>query len=129
VIIGWALRNAWVGGTATNRILVWHPTAAANLDMGLRSVSLFMPVEPWRQALMRAPVFSGHSIVMLGSILAWISPHVYEVMRCLVVAHGGVLILLNALVCLWLPGVNTGRHDAVRMPPPSSDFASLHRFT
>ena len=55
-VAGWAMRNAWVGGTATNRILVWHPISQSDLDTGLRTFSAFlMPVEVWRQAISRVP--------------------------------------------------------------------------
>ena len=71
---GWAVRNAWVGGTVTNRILVWHPIAESNVDTALRTVSAFlMPVEVWRQALSRIPgFFATMMVVILGAIAIWI---------------------------------------------------------
>ena len=70
----WALRNAWVGGTATNRMLVWHPITQHNFDTALRTVSGFlMPVEAWRQALFRIPGLLPIVILaILGVILTWI---------------------------------------------------------
>jgi 4-amino-4-deoxy-L-arabinose transferase-like glycosyltransferase len=50
-ISGWAIRNSAVGGTITNRTLVWHPITDANIDTALRTVSGFLvPVEAWQQA-------------------------------------------------------------------------------
>lgn len=71
---GWTLRNASVGGTATNRILVWHPIAESDLDTALRTVSEFlMPVEAWRHELLRIPgFFPVVIVVILLAILTWI---------------------------------------------------------
>ena len=55
-ILGWALRNARVGGSVTNRILVWHPITGGNFDTALRTTASFlMPIEAWRETLSRVP--------------------------------------------------------------------------
>jgi 4-amino-4-deoxy-L-arabinose transferase-like glycosyltransferase len=71
---GWAIRNEVVGGTATNRDVVWHPVTAANLDMALRTASSFLvPVEAWRAAMLRTPaLFILLILLVLGGILVWI---------------------------------------------------------
>ena len=67
-IAGWAIRNSVVGGTTTNRTLVWHPITAANAETALRTVSGFLvPVEAWRQMLFRVP---GLFLVLVLAILA-----------------------------------------------------------
>jgi 4-amino-4-deoxy-L-arabinose transferase-like glycosyltransferase len=71
--IGWAVRNEVVGGSATNRILTWHPITSANFDTALYNISTFlMPVEPWRRELFKAPaLFVVLTLVILGSVLVW----------------------------------------------------------
>ena len=55
-VIGWAIHNMLVGGTVTNRVLVWHPITADNFEAALRTVSsFFMPVEPWRIEWFKVP--------------------------------------------------------------------------
>ena len=73
-MVGWAIRNETLGGSATNRALVWHPITASNFDTALYNVSTFlMPVEAWRRELFKFPaVFVGAVIVILGAILIWI---------------------------------------------------------
>jgi 4-amino-4-deoxy-L-arabinose transferase-like glycosyltransferase len=73
-VIGWAIRNQLVGGTATNRDLIWHPVTADNLDMGLRTASSFLvPVEAWRAALIKVPFFfAGLIALILGALLVWL---------------------------------------------------------
>jgi 4-amino-4-deoxy-L-arabinose transferase-like glycosyltransferase len=72
---GWALRNKWVGGTATNRVLVWHPITATDLQTALRTSSMFLlPVEPWREALLKVKgVFPIVILLVLAAILLWIA--------------------------------------------------------
>lgn len=73
-VIGWAIYNQLVGGTATNRDLVWHPVTADNLDMGLRTAAAFLvPVEPWRSALSKVPfLFAGLVVLLMGAALIWV---------------------------------------------------------
>jgi 4-amino-4-deoxy-L-arabinose transferase-like glycosyltransferase len=73
-MLGWAIRNQLVGGTPTNRDLVWHPVAAANFDVGLRTASSFLvPVEAWRAALIKMPFFFPILIALiLGGLLVWV---------------------------------------------------------
>lgn len=71
---GWALHNVLIGGTATNRLLVWHPIPADNLDTGLRTFSSFlMPVEAWRAELFKtSTIFVVAIAVILGAVLFWL---------------------------------------------------------
>ncbi len=73
-IVGWAIHNELVGGTATNRDLFWHPVSVSDLEMGVRTVSSFLvPVEAWRAALLKVPFFfAALIVVILGAILVWI---------------------------------------------------------
>ncbi len=71
-ILGWAAVNELMGGTATNRDLVWHPVTASNLDMGVRTAAAFlMPVDAWRLALLRVPFLFVFLIALaLAGVLA-----------------------------------------------------------
>jgi 4-amino-4-deoxy-L-arabinose transferase-like glycosyltransferase len=71
--VGWAIRNEMVGGSVTNRVLVWHPITAANFDAALYNISTFlMPVEAWRRELFKAPgVFILATVLILGGVLIW----------------------------------------------------------
>ncbi|HTP01955.1 MAG TPA: phospholipid carrier-dependent glycosyltransferase [Anaerolineales bacterium] len=81
--IGWALRNEAVGGSATNRILIWHPITAANFETALYNVSTFlMPVEVWRRELFKTPaIFVVLMLVALGAALAWTLTLVRRLLR------------------------------------------------
>jgi 4-amino-4-deoxy-L-arabinose transferase-like glycosyltransferase len=71
---GWAIRNVTVGGSVTNRNLVWHPIDASNFDTALYNVSTFlMPVEVWRRQLFKFPVvFIAAVIIILGAVFIWL---------------------------------------------------------
>lgn len=73
-MLGWAVRNDLVGGTATNRVLVWHPITAANFGTALRTISSFlMPVESWRAEIFKVPgLIMGLVIAILAAILVWL---------------------------------------------------------
>jgi 4-amino-4-deoxy-L-arabinose transferase-like glycosyltransferase len=72
-IAGWAIRNSLVGGTVTNRVLVWHPINLGSFDAALRTVSMFlMPIESWRRELYKIPGFFPVLIfAILAAILIW----------------------------------------------------------
>lgn len=73
-ILGWAIRNRLVAESATNRALAWHPITSDNLRMGLRVFSdFFIPVEAWRQAVLRVPgMIEGIVLLVLGAVLVWV---------------------------------------------------------
>lgn len=73
-MISWTLRNEAIGGTTTNRTIVWHPITPGDLGTAARTVSSFlMPVEPWRQELMRVPgLFPGLALGILAGIAIWL---------------------------------------------------------
>lgn len=79
-IAGWAVRNEVVGGTVTNRILVWHPITASNFETAMRTVSMFlMPVEPWRLELFKIPgLFPVLIALSLGATAMWIAVKVRQ---------------------------------------------------
>ena len=73
-IAAWAIRNALVGGTVTNRVLTWHPVTESNFDVALRTVSGFlMPVEEWRLALSKSPgMLVALIALILAAVMVWI---------------------------------------------------------
>ena len=72
-VVGWAIRNQMVGGSVTNRVLVWHPITAVNFETALYNISTFlMPVEAWRRELFKAPgIFIAAIVLILAAVLAW----------------------------------------------------------
>jgi len=85
--IGWAVRNGIVGGSATNRIFVWHPITSGNFETALYNISTFLiPVEPWRRELFKAPgIFLALTVLILGGLSVWT---VLKARRQLVVEPG-----------------------------------------
>ena len=73
-VLGWSIRNRLIVGNATNRAFRWHPLTAENIDPGLRVFSEFLiPVESWRQAIVRQPgMVEALIILILGSLLVWV---------------------------------------------------------
>jgi 4-amino-4-deoxy-L-arabinose transferase-like glycosyltransferase len=73
-IVGWAIHNDLVGGSVTNRILVWHPITLSNLDTGLRTASTFlMPIEAWRLSMFRVPgLFLILILLILAAVMVWL---------------------------------------------------------
>jgi len=69
----WAVRNEIVGGTATNRDLLWHPITGDNIKTGLSTVSnFFVPFETLRQGLLKTGFFQIVIVLILGSVLVWV---------------------------------------------------------
>ena len=69
--LAWMLRNKIVGGTATNRMIVWHPVTLANARRGLRS--LFQFILPYFET----PEYSVLAIILvifLIILLIWVLP-------------------------------------------------------
>jgi hypothetical protein len=98
-IAGWAMRNAAVGGTTTNRTLVWHPITGAGVDTALRTVSGFLvPVEAWRQALFRVPgLFSILAFAILAAVLCYVVIWMRRKQALPEGSGGEVLSLLHAI--------------------------------
>lgn len=72
-MIAWAVRNQIVGGSVTNRGLVWHPITSGNFDTALYNISVFlMPFEPWRRALFKTGFFETMTALIFGAVLIWI---------------------------------------------------------
>jgi len=61
VILTWMLRNKLVGGSATNRIIEWHPVTAENAQRGLRAFFLF--IVPLQE--LRANWFENYSFLAI----------------------------------------------------------------
>jgi 4-amino-4-deoxy-L-arabinose transferase-like glycosyltransferase len=72
-IAAWAIRNQSVGGSVTNRELIWHSIAPDNFDTALYNVSVFLvPFDPWRRALFKTGFFEAFTVVILGALFGWI---------------------------------------------------------
>jgi Dolichyl-phosphate-mannose-protein mannosyltransferase len=73
-LLGWGIRNKIVADNATNRILVYHPISAENIQTGIHNFSEFLvPVEVWRRALIKVPNFFVVVLSLLALILlAWV---------------------------------------------------------
>lgn len=74
LVVAWGVRNKLVADNATNRTLVFHPLTAENIRIGIYNFSeFFIPIETWRQALIKVPNFFS---ILLGIItlilLAWV---------------------------------------------------------
>ena len=96
---GWAMRNELVGGTATNRILVWHPITQSNLNTAWRTVAgIVWPVEAWRQAALRVdwliPAILAVAFLAIGT---WIVIRLREKQASNEPRRPEVLSLLNGL--------------------------------
>jgi 4-amino-4-deoxy-L-arabinose transferase-like glycosyltransferase len=96
---GWAMRNAVVGGTATNRVLVWHPITRSNVDTAWRTLAGFLlPIEPWRQAALRVSWLLP-AVLVLGSLAigAWLITRLRQMRTSAAPPRPEVLTLLNGL--------------------------------
>ncbi|HET9915035.1 MAG TPA: phospholipid carrier-dependent glycosyltransferase, partial [Anaerolineales bacterium] len=73
-VLGWSIRNRLVAGNATNRAFAWHPLTSENIDPGLRVFSeFFIPIESWRQAIVKLPgIIEGMIVLVLGAVLVWV---------------------------------------------------------
>jgi len=101
-VVGWAIHNALVGGTVTNRVLIWHPITANNFEAALRTVSTFMmPVESWRLVWFRFPgVFLGLVLIILAAIILGLAAAWSRRMRMGASAPGQVVTFTSALYVL-----------------------------
>jgi 4-amino-4-deoxy-L-arabinose transferase-like glycosyltransferase len=51
-VIAWSIRNQMVGGTATNRVLGWHPITSENWMLAMDTLSEFLvPISRWRRTV------------------------------------------------------------------------------
>jgi 4-amino-4-deoxy-L-arabinose transferase-like glycosyltransferase len=98
-VAAWAVRNAAVGGTVTNRVLVWHPIQAGNLEMSLRTISMFlMPIEPWRAFILKSPVLLvGAALFVLVAIALWTFGRVRDRTNAPGSAGGEVISLISGV--------------------------------
>jgi hypothetical protein len=73
-MLGWGIRNILVADNATNRMLVFHPITAENIDIGLHNFSEFLiPVETWRRTLIKIPdLFFILLFLIAGVLLVWL---------------------------------------------------------
>jgi 4-amino-4-deoxy-L-arabinose transferase-like glycosyltransferase len=101
-VVGWAIHNALVAGTATNRVLVWHPIGMSDLDMAVRTFAEFlMPVESWRQALFQLPgLFAVLGILVVVAVLARVTAAVIARQGRPTTSAGEVVTFTNALYVL-----------------------------
>ena len=101
-VVGWAVHNDLVGGTVTNRVLIWHPITGGNFDAALRTVSTFMmPVEPWRLEWFKFPaVFVVLVLLVLAAIVLGLAAAWTRRLRLGASAPGQVVTFTNALYVL-----------------------------
>ena len=73
LMLAWLARNSLVGGSATNRQVIWHPVSAAKIQFGLDNLwSLFVPE---RLVKMLTPYQAWTNLLLAGSglaLLAWL---------------------------------------------------------
>ncbi len=72
--LAWSIRNKIVADNATNRILIYHPITAENIQTGIYNFSEFLvPVEFWRRALIKIPNFFITVLSLLAlTLLIWL---------------------------------------------------------
>ncbi|MBT3321050.1 MAG: phospholipid carrier-dependent glycosyltransferase [Anaerolineae bacterium] len=71
-VLAWSLRNTLVGGTATNRAILWHPITLENAQRGLKSFFLFfLPRFEPPEYFILAAIF----LLILLSLLLWVLPN------------------------------------------------------
>lgn len=81
-LAAWFIRNKLTAGNATNRIFQFHPITAENLQPGVYNFSQFlMPIEPWRQALVKAGAVEGFLAVLGFVLLLWLTFRIWNVFR------------------------------------------------
>ena len=73
-MLGWSIRNRLVAGNATNRAFVWHPLTAENINPGLRVFAdFFVPIESWRQEILKQPgIIETMIVFVLGGVFVWV---------------------------------------------------------
>ena len=74
-LLAWAMRNRLLGGTITNRSLVWHPVTPENFESAIYNVSEFLvPIEELRRTLIQTPGFFESVLAALGlGLLGWLA--------------------------------------------------------
>ena len=75
-ILVWMLRNKLIGGTATNRAILWHPVTEENIGRGLRAFFQFIaPLPELFRPFFRQPFIlaSVPTLLALG-LLFWVIP-------------------------------------------------------
>lgn len=73
-VLGWSLRNRWIGGTVTNRVLGWHPITLENWELGVKTFAEFLaPLRSVRRELGRIPLSFEVILVVIGVMLTvWV---------------------------------------------------------
>jgi len=73
-LLGWNIRNLLVADNATNRMLVYHPLTAENIETGIYNFSeFFIPVETWRRAVVKIPnLFVAFLSILALCLLVWV---------------------------------------------------------
>jgi len=73
-LLGWNIRNQLVADNATNRMLVYHPLTAENIEIGIYNFSeFFIPVETWRRSAVKIPnLFVAFLSILALCLLTWV---------------------------------------------------------
>ena len=70
-VIAWSIRNRVIGGTATNRVLGWHPIKPSNWALAVDTLLEFLlPVSRWRREVPDS-IFIVVLLLMGFAILLW----------------------------------------------------------
>lgn len=70
LVLVWSIRNKLAADNATNRMLVFHPLTAENIEIGIYNFSeFFIPVEEWRRTVIKVPNLIPGILLILGSVL------------------------------------------------------------
>jgi len=72
--LAWSIRNKIVADNATNRMLVYHPLTAENIETGIFNLTEFLiPVEAWRREITKAPnAFIMIVLFITLALLVWV---------------------------------------------------------
>jgi 4-amino-4-deoxy-L-arabinose transferase-like glycosyltransferase len=71
--LAWSIRNRLIAGNTTNRAFAWHPLTSEQIQPGLRVFSEFLiPIESWRQAILKTGLIEGLIVLVLGVVLVWV---------------------------------------------------------
>lgn len=73
-LAAWFLRNKLAAGNATNRTFQFHPVTSENIQPGIYNISQFlMPIEPWRQLLVRSGLLEWVLATLGLVLLLWLA--------------------------------------------------------
>lgn len=99
-MIGWSIRNRFVGGSITNRVLSWHPISFENWELGVETLAeFFVPLNMWRNQIRAVPGLFESLFLLIGLVLiAWVLlKSLPRILQPELASTPNVLSLLNGL--------------------------------